>query len=138
MSRIQECLVWALAAILMLTAVVRLGMLPDPYAVGAAGAVGAVRAVGAAVPVEDRRQYRFRALTWSQTQRVFESLVAAAERAPDDVTRARYLARVAALQHERGMDEPAQAAAREALRFAPNDPETRRLIASPLDLQALN
>ena len=126
MSRIQECLVWALAAILMLTAVVRLGMLPDPYA------------VGATVPVEDRRQYRFRALTWSQTQRLFESLVAAAERAPDAVTRARYLARVAALQHERGMDEPAQAAAREALRFAPNDAETRRLIASPLDLKALN
>ena len=126
MSRIQERIVWALATILMLAAVARLDLLPDPYA------------VGATVPVEDRRQYRFRALTWSQTQRLFESLVAAAERAPDDVTRARYLARVAALQHERGMDEPAQAAAREALRFAPNDAETRRLIASPLDLNALN
>jgi len=126
LSRIQERIVWALATILMLAAVARLDLLPDPYA------------VGATVPVEDRRQYRFRALTWSQTQRLFESLVAAAERAPDDVTRARYLARVAALQHERGMDEPAQAAAREALRFAPNDAETRRLIASPLDLNALN
>ena len=126
MSRARERIVWGVAVLLALAAVARLGMLPDPYA------------AGTAVPVEDRRQYRFRDFSWSQTQRLFESLLAAAERAPDDVTRARYLARVAALQHERGMDEPAQVAAREALRLAPNDAETRRLIASPLDLQALN
>lgn len=125
MNRAQARIVWGLAALLLVTGVVRLGLLPNPYA------------PGTAAPVEDRRQYRFRDLTWSQTQRLYESLVAAAERAPDAVTRARYLARVAALQHERGMDEPAQAAAREAMRFAPQDAETRRLIASPLDLKSL-
>lgn len=116
---------WGLAALLLLAAVARIVRLPDPYV------------AGAAAPVEDRRQYAFRDLTWSQTQRLFESLVASAERAPDNLTRARFLARVAALQHERGMDEPAQAAAREALRFAPQDAETRRLIAAPLDLKSL-
>lgn len=126
MNRLQERIVWGLAALLIGASWARIAMLPDPYAAGARS------------PIEDRRQYRFRDLDWSQTQRLFESLVQAAERAPDDLTRARYLARVAALQHERGMDEAAQAAAREALRFAPNDAETRRLIASPLDLKTLN
>lgn len=125
MNRVQERIVWGLAALLVVASVIRIGLLPNPYAPGVAS------------PVEDRRQYRFRDLSWSQTQRLFESLVASAERAPDNVTRARYLARVAALQHERGLDEPAQAAAREAMRFAPQDAETRRLIASPLDLKSL-
>lgn len=125
MNRTQERVVWGLAALLLLAAVARIVRLPDPYVAGAGS------------PVEDRRQYAFRDLTWSQTQRLFESLVGAAERAPDNITRARFLARVAALQHERGMDEPAQAAAREALRFAPQDAETRRLIAAPLDLKSL-
>jgi hypothetical protein len=117
---------WIVAALLLAAAFWRLGRLPDPYADGSK-----------TVPVEDRRQHRFRDLGWSQTEQLFRSLVTSAEQAPDPVTRARFLARAAALQQERGLGDAAQAAAREALRFAPNDAETRRLLSAPLDLDAV-
>jgi hypothetical protein len=120
----RTSIVWVVAGVVVAATAVRLGRLPDPYAAGAVS------------PVEDRRQYRFRNLSRSETQHLFEKLVEAAEKAPDPITRGRFLARVAALQHERGMDEAARAAAQEALRFAPRDPETRRILASPLELDS--
>jgi hypothetical protein len=115
-------IVWAVALLLLAAAGYRASRLPDPYAAGAS--VGRV---------EDRREHRFRDLTYTETQRLFEKLLATATRAPDAATRGRALARIAALQRERGLEEAAQAAATEALRFAPHDPEVQRLLQSPLD-----
>lgn len=126
MTRLQMQIVWSLAALLVLSAGWRARALPDLSREGAA--VGAI---------EDRREHHFRNLTYSQTQRLFERLLQAAERAPDSATRARDLARIAALQHERGLIEAAEAAAGEALRFAPDDPQVRRLLSTRLDLDAL-
>jgi hypothetical protein len=100
--------------------------LPDAYVDGAP--LGAV---------EDRREHHFRNLGYAETQELFQRLLRSATDAPDPAARARALARIAALQRERGLVEAADAAAREALRFAPGEPEVRRLLSTPLDLQAV-
>jgi hypothetical protein len=117
---------WIAAAVLLLAGGWRAASRPNPYA------------PGAPLPrVEDRRDHRFRDLTYVQAQKLLDSLLRAADRAPDAHQRAVALARAAALQHERGYPESADTAAREAVRIAPNDPEVRRLLASPLDLREL-
>jgi hypothetical protein len=118
-------LVWVVALGLLLLVAWRVRAQPDVYAAGAA--------IG---PVEDRREHHFRNLTQSQTQQLFDRLLQSATAARDASSRGRALARIAALQHERGLDEAAQAAAREALRAAPNDPEVRRLLETPLEMPA--
>jgi len=114
---------WALAILLLAGAGWRARALPDPYRAGAA--LGAV---------DDRREHRFRDLTYTQTQRLFDRLLQEATRAQDPAARARGLARIAALQRERGLTEAADAAAGEALRTAPDDPEVRRILSAPLVL----
>lgn len=123
MNRGFERLAWVLAALLIVGAGARLAVRADPYRAGAP--LGAI---------EDRREHRFRDLSWSSAERLAGGLLAAAERAPDGQSRARLLARFAALQRERGFDAVAQAAAAEARRLGGDDPETRRLLASPFEL----
>jgi hypothetical protein len=125
MTAAQQRIVWLLALLLGLATAWMAATRPDPYRAGAP--LGAL---------EDRREHHFRDLTWSGTQRLFEGLLAAAQRAPDPVSRARFLARVASLQHERGIDEGARAAAAEAMRLGGDDAEVRRLLGTPLELPA--
>ena len=125
MTRGPLRLLWGLALALLLAAGWRATQLANPYRAGAP--------VG---PIEDRREHHFRNLTQSQTQRLFDSLLLAATQASGPAIRARYLARIAALQRERGLGEAAEAAAREALRAAPNDPEVRRILSAPLELES--
>lgn len=99
---------------------------PDPYADGVTSG-----------QVDDRRLHRFRNATYSETQRWFNTLLERAGRAGDPTTRARALAALASLQRERGMMNQAAAAAEQAQRLAPADPEVRRLLSEPLDLKAL-
>ena len=127
MSSAQRRVLWGLAGILLLFCAWRLASQPSPYA--AAAPVGAV---------EDRRLYRFRNLGYMATQDLVEELLRRAAAAPDATVRARWLARLASLQHERGMDEPARAAAGEALRLDANDAEVQRLMRAPLDLRELS
>jgi len=119
-------ILWIVAGLLILVAGWRAVRLPDPYRPG--------QPLGA---IEDRREYHFRDLGYAETQRLLQQLLGSVARASDPRERARGLARVAALQHERGLSEPAEAAARDALRLAPDDPEVRRILASPLDLRTL-
>jgi len=123
MSRAQEWIVWVLAALVLVGAGVRAVRLSDPYRSGAP--LGSL---------EDRREHRFRDLSWSNAERLAANLLAAAERAPDALSRARFLARLASLQRERGFEAASRAAAAEALRLGGSDPETRRLLASPLEV----
>jgi hypothetical protein len=123
MTRGPVWIVWALAVVLLVATGWRAAARPDAYRAGAA--LGAI---------EDRREHRFRDLSWSAAQQLFDFYLQAAERAPDPLTRARNLARLAALQRERGFDAGAQAAAAEALRLGGNDAETRRILANPLEL----
>lgn len=96
-------------------------------------------AAGAPVGViEDRRLHHFRNATYTETQRWFNLLLERAGRATDSVTRARALAALSSLQRERGMQNQATAAAEQALRLAPTDPEVQRLLAQPLDVRALD
>lgn len=124
MTRGLERLVWVLAVLLLAGAGARLVVRPDPYRAGAP--LGAV---------EDRRLHRFRDLSWSQTERLASSVLLAAERAPDRLTRARLLAQFASLQRERGFEAASRAAAAEALRLGGHDAETQRLLASPFEVK---
>jgi hypothetical protein len=117
---------WALAALLVVVCAWRLARLPDPSQ--PAASLGTL---------EDRREHRFRDLGFGETQRLLEALLRRAEATPEPRARALLLARLAALQRERGLDESAQAAAREALRLAGSDPEVQRLLQAPLDLRDL-
>jgi len=119
-------ILWCVAVLLVLAAGWRAVHLPDPYRPGQPPGV-----------IDDRREYHFRDLGYGATQHLLQQLLGAVARAHDPRARAIALARVAALQHERGLSEPAQAAARDALRLAPDDPEVRRILASPLDPQVL-
>lgn len=85
--------------------------------------------------VEDRRQHHFRDWTYTRTETLAASFLEQAGRAGTDAERALALARLAALQRERGLHERAEAAAREALRLAGGDAEVRRVLAAPLDLR---
>ena len=123
MTRGPLRLAWMVAILLLIAAGWRVRALPDPYRDGAP--LGAV---------DDRREYRFRDLTYTQTQRLFDRLLQEATHASDPVARGRSLARIASLQRERGLTEAADAAAAEALHTAPNDPEVRRLLSAPLQL----
>jgi hypothetical protein len=123
MTRAQQRIVWSLALLLVVATAWMAARRPDPYRAGAP--LGAL---------EDRREHHFRDLGWSSTQRLFEGLLDAAGRAPAGVERARILARVAALQHERGIEEGARAAAAEAMRLGGDDPEVRRLLGTPLEI----
>ena len=121
-----EPVTWAVAVLVLLAGGWRAVSRPDPYA------------PGSRLPtVEDRRDHRFRNLTYAQAQRLLVGLMHAADQAPNAHHRAVALARAAALQHERGYQEFADDAAREAVRIAGADPEVHRLLAEPLDLQAL-
>jgi hypothetical protein len=124
LTRLQLRIAWVLALALVAASVWRAASLGDPYRSG-------VR-VGT---VEDRREHRFRDLTWSETQHLLKDLLESASRAPDAAARARALARLAALQQERGLAANAAAAAHEALRLAPEDPEVRRLLTTPLEFR---
>ena len=84
--------------------------------------------------VEDRRQHHFRNFTYSQTERLVEGLLRHAYIAPTPRERALALARVAVVQRERGMDEAAAAAAREAMQLGGGDAAIRAILASPLRL----
>jgi hypothetical protein len=119
-------ILWVVAGLLVVVAGWRAVRLPDPYRPGQPLGV-----------IEDRREYHFRDLGYAETQRLLQQLLGSAARASDPRARALELARIAALQHERGLSEPAEAAARDALRLAPDDPEVRRILASPLDLRTL-
>jgi hypothetical protein len=123
MNITQQRIVWLLALVLSLATGWLAATRPDPYRAGAP--LGAI---------DDRREYHFRHLSYSSTQRLFENLLGAAQRAPDPVSRARMLARVAALQRERGIDDGARAAASEAMRLGGNDAEVQRLLGTPLEL----
>jgi hypothetical protein len=118
-------MLWLLTVLLVATAGWRAARLPDPYRDGAPVGV-----------VEDRREYRFRHLTHSQTTRILEHLIESAANARDRQARARHLARVASVQQERGLTEAAEYAAREALRYATDPAEVRRILETPLDLEA--
>lgn len=85
--------------------------------------------------IEDRREHRFRNLTYTQTQRLLDGLLRRAYAATTPKERALALARVAALQQERGLREAAEAAAREALQLSRSDPEVRALLSNPLRLE---
>jgi len=87
------------------------------------------------VAIEDRREHRFRNLTYSQTEHLLDALLRRAYAATTAKERALALARVATLQRERGLQEAAEAAAREALQLSRNDPEVRALLSSPLRLE---
>lgn len=123
MTSLQLRIASAFVLALVVASAWRAARLPDPYRTDAP--VGAV---------EDRREHRFRDLTWSETQRLLQGLLETASRASDAPSRARALAQVASLQRERRLAESAEAAAREALRLSPTDPEVRRLLATPLEL----
>ncbi len=127
MKKAPVRILWFVTVLLLATAGWRAARLPDPYRDGAP--VGAV---------EDRREYRFRNLTYSQTNRILEHLIETAANARDRQARARQLARVAAIQHERGIAEAADYATREALRYATDPAEVRRILTTPFDLDAYN
>jgi hypothetical protein len=125
-QRWTELVSWAAVTLLLLGGGWRAAIRPNPYA------------PGAPLPtVEDRRDHRFRNLTYAQAQRLLDGLMRAADRAPDAHQRALALAHAASLQHERGYQEFADRAAREAVRIAGDDSEVRRLLATPLDLRGL-
>ena len=117
---------WIAAGLLASVACWRAISGPNVYADGAVSG-----------PIEDRRLHRFRNATYTQTQRWFETLLERAGRASDPTTRARALAALASLQRERGMMNQAAAAAEQAQRLAPTDPEVRRLLSQPIDLREL-
>jgi len=89
--------------------------------------------------VEDRRAHHFRNFTYSQTERMLRHLVRQANGASTPRDRALALARVAALQQERGFLEPARAAGQEALQLTATDPEmqaeVRSILTQPLRLE---
>ena len=87
------------------------------------------------VAIEDRREHRFRNLTYSQTEHLLDALLRRAYAATTAKERALALARVATLQRERGLQEAAEAAAREALQLSRSDPEVRALLSGPLRLE---
>ena len=95
------------------------------------------RAETSPVVIEDRRERRFRDFTYSQTQRLLDGLLRRAYAAATPRERALALARVAALQRERGLREAAAAAAREALQLGGSDPAVRALLSGPLRLEEL-
>ena len=94
-------------------------------------------AEAAPIAVEDRREHHFRNLTLTQTQRLLDTLLRRAWNAKEPHERALELARVAAVQRERGLVEAAAAAEREALQLAGNDPAVRAALSQPLRLDAL-
>lgn len=118
--------IWVTACVFAGIAAARAVRGPDPYGAGVA-----------AGRIEDRRLHPFRDATYSETQRLFETLLQRASQATDVVTRARALAALSALQRERGMENQALAAAEQAQRLAPTDPEVRRWLTQPIDLRAL-
>lgn len=88
---------------------------------------------GAPAPhVEDRRQYHFRELTYSQTETLLQHWLRQAYAAKSPRERAVILARVAILQRERGLDAAAQAAAQEAVNLSKNDSEVRAVLSRSL------
>ncbi len=109
--------------------------------------VAAVRAVrvewtylpGSPPPrVEDRREHRFRNFTYSQAERMLRYLVRQAQSAATPRERALALARVAAMQQERGFLDSARSAGEEALQLSATDPalhsEVRGILTNPLRL----
>jgi hypothetical protein len=120
-------ILWLVTVVLWAAAGWRAARLPDPYGDGAPVGV-----------VEDRRENRFRHLTHSQTTRILEHLIESAANARDRQARARQLARVAAVQRERGLAEASEYAAREAMRYATDAAEVRRILETPFDLEAYN
>ncbi len=118
---------WAIAAVLFATALtlalrVEWSFLPDTTP----------------PRIEDRRANRFRNFTYSQTERMLRHLMRQARAASTPQDRAVYLARVAALQQERGFRDSALAAGEEALQLTANDAqlqaEIRSILTRPLRL----
>ncbi|UCE02598.1 MAG: hypothetical protein JSW67_15405 [Candidatus Latescibacterota bacterium] len=95
------------------------------------------RSPSAPLRIEDRREHRFRDLTWSQAEAVLNRLLRQAYAAREPRERALALARVASLQRERGLDAAANAAAREALQLSRNDPEVRAILTRTLRSEEL-
>jgi hypothetical protein len=95
------------------------------------------RSTSAPLRIEDRREHRFRNLTWSQAEAVLNHLLRQAYAAREPHDRALALARVASLQRERGLDAAANAAAREALQLSRNDPEVRAILTRTLRSEEL-
>jgi len=115
---------WGLVAVLALLVGWRLHTVPWRHLAGSP-----------APAVEDRRQHHFRNLTYTQTQRLVEGLLRNAYAASTPRERALALARVAVVQRERGLDEAAAAAAREATQLAGGDADVRSILAGPLRLE---
>ena len=89
-------------------------------------------------PVEDRRAYRFRDLTYADTVGILRVWLTQAYRPGPPRQRGVAMARVAAMQHERGLDAEAKAAAEEALRLSGDDPTVRAVLARPLSPEDLS
>ena len=88
-------------------------------------------------PIEDRRAYRFRDLTYGETVGILRDWLTQAYRPGPPRLRGVAMARVAAMQHERGLDAEAKAAAEEALRLAGDDPIVRAVLTRPLSPEDL-
>lgn len=119
---------WGIAAVLIAVALVR-----------------ALRVEWAHLPdagpprVEDRRQHRFRSFTFTQAERMLRHLVRQSRAARTPRERALTLARIAALQQERGFLDEARAAGEQALQLAARDAqmqaEVRGILTQPLRLE---
>jgi hypothetical protein len=88
--------------------------------------------------LEDRRAYRFRDLTYTQTVGILRIWLQQAYRGGPPRQRGVALARVAAMQRERGLVAEANAAAEEALRLSGDDREVRAVLARPLSEEDLS
>jgi DNA-binding phage protein len=120
-AAIRDAWVWGVVTVLALGVGARLIALSAPQPPAPA--------------VEDRRQHHFRTFTYSQTERLVTGLLHQAYQARTPRERALALARVAAVQRERGLDEAATAAAREALQQSGGDPAIRTILSNPLRLE---
>ena len=89
-------------------------------------------------PIEDRRAYRFRDLTYTQTVGILRIWLQQAYRGGPPRQRGLALARVAAMQRERGLVAEANAADEEALRLSGDDREVRAVLARPLSAEDLS
>lgn len=89
--------------------------------------------------IEDRRQHRFRSFTFTQAERMLRHLVRQSRAARTPRDRALALARIAALQQERGFLDEARTAGEEALQLAARDThmqaEVRGILTQPLRLE---
>ena len=113
--------IWVLAATLLLAAVWR-----------TSSRTWSQLPAGPHARIEDRRANRFRDTSYTQMQGILKVWLQQAYVAGPPRRRGLALARVAAMQRERGLAPEANAAAQEALRVSGNDPEVRAALSRPL------